>query len=85
MFQRRHFPDLVVNYGIHYDNKTYSFYTWRQLWSDCQAGETKKRLFICKASLSMHRGEPVGCRWVGGPAVKTSQLCARHFMGCRKL
>ncbi len=50
MFQRKRFPDLVADYGIHYDNETCSFYNWRQLWSDCQAGETKKRLYLCKAS-----------------------------------
>ena len=50
MFQRRHFPDLVADYDIHYDNETCSFYKWKQLWDEYQNCKPKKRLYVCKAS-----------------------------------
>jgi len=49
-FQRRHFPKVVADYGIHYDNETCSRYNWEHVWSDCQATTPARRLYICKAS-----------------------------------
>jgi len=49
-YQRRRFPEVTTDCGIHYDNETCSLYNWRQLWSECKAATPPRRLHICKAT-----------------------------------
>jgi len=49
-YQRRRFPEVTADFGIHYDNETCSLYNWRQLWSECKSATPPRRLHICKAT-----------------------------------
>jgi hypothetical protein len=49
-YQRRRFPEVVTDYGIHYENDVCSVHNWRQLWAECTSATPVGRLYICKAT-----------------------------------
>ena len=60
--RRRHFPDFVTDFTLHYENERCSFSNLTQLWSECTAASRSalhsgndhtagaSRLYICKAT-----------------------------------
>src|SRR5208282_2555948 len=52
-FQKRSYPEVQSDYGIHYDNESCAANNWKQIWSDCQSSTPTSRLYICKASYHM--------------------------------
>ena len=58
--QQRRFPQVVTDYGIHYENDMCSMYNWRQLWADCSSSIPPRRMFICKATYeTMSGNQPI--------------------------
>jgi len=49
-YQRRRFPNVVTDYGIHYENESCSVNNWHQLWSECKEETPSRRMYICKAT-----------------------------------
>ena len=54
--QRRRFPGVLTDYGIHYENDMCSMYNWCELWNECSSSIPPCRLFICKATYQTMRG-----------------------------
>ena len=49
-YQRTRFPEVVTDYGIHYQNEMCSMYNWRQLWNECQSTTSSCHMYLCKAT-----------------------------------
>ena len=49
-YQRTRFPDVVTNYGIHYQNDMCAMHNWRQLWNECVLSTPPRRFFICRST-----------------------------------
>ena len=59
-YQRRRYPNVVTDFGIHYSNESCSLFNWQQAWTDCKTSSPPRRLFICKASYNTTRdNQPV--------------------------
>jgi PIF1-like helicase len=48
--QALNYPELKPDYTVHYENDSCFSTNWRNLWSECQASDPPKRLYICRAS-----------------------------------
>ena len=49
LYQRRRFPEVQTDHGIHYSNESCTVSNWLDLWNACKDTDPPKRLHISKA------------------------------------
>ena len=49
-FQFSRYPNIVTDFGIHYENEACCFSNWHQLWTQCTEVTPNRRLYLLKAT-----------------------------------